>query len=172
MATTYTLIASSTVGVGGTTAIDFTSIPGTYTDLKLVYSVRDDRATVIPNNIQVTFNGSATGYSERVAYGNGSTTASTSRTGTYFNFVYVNAAGSTASTFSNSELYIPNYAGSINKSMSGDFGIENNGTGSINAMDAYLWSNTAAITRVTLTVDGAYTFQQYSTAYLYGITKA
>ena len=33
MANTYKLIASNTVGSGGSSGIDFTSIPATYTDL-------------------------------------------------------------------------------------------------------------------------------------------
>ena len=37
---TYTLISSVTVGAGGASSIDFTSIPSTYTDLLVKISAR------------------------------------------------------------------------------------------------------------------------------------
>jgi hypothetical protein len=40
MADTYTLISSVTVGAGGASSIDFTSIPATYTDLLIKVSAR------------------------------------------------------------------------------------------------------------------------------------
>jgi len=40
MANTYTLIDKGEVGSGGSSAITFTSIPSTYTDLKLVFTGR------------------------------------------------------------------------------------------------------------------------------------
>ena len=40
MATTFTKIASVTVGSGGASSIDFTSIPSTYTDLCVKLSTR------------------------------------------------------------------------------------------------------------------------------------
>ena len=42
MADTYTLISSVTVGAGGASSIDFTSIPATYTDLLVKFSLRTD----------------------------------------------------------------------------------------------------------------------------------
>jgi hypothetical protein len=45
MATTYEAIATVEVGSGGAATIAFTSIPGTYTDLKLVASTRDTNGT-------------------------------------------------------------------------------------------------------------------------------
>ena len=41
MALTYTALASVTVGSGGAANIEFTSIPGTYTDLVMLVSLRD-----------------------------------------------------------------------------------------------------------------------------------
>jgi hypothetical protein len=42
MANTYEAIATVTVGSGGATDIEFTSIPGTYTDLLIKSSLRSD----------------------------------------------------------------------------------------------------------------------------------
>ena len=53
MANTYTLISSVTVGSGGASSIDFTSIPATYTDLCLVWSGRSAGSDV---DTKITFN--------------------------------------------------------------------------------------------------------------------
>lgn len=166
---TMTLISTVTVGAGGAASIDFTSIAGTYTDLLVVWSTRDNVAGN-QNNLQVTFNGTTSGYSERILYGNGSSAASLSNSGANFSFVYSVGASATANTFSNGQMLIPNYAGSTNKSVSIDVVGENNASSALQVLNAAMWSNTAAITRVTLTSNGG-TLQQYSTASLYGITK-
>jgi hypothetical protein len=75
----------------------------------------------------------------------------------------------TASSFSSGEIYIPNYAGSTNKSYSIDSVTEQNATGALAELIAGLWSQTAAITQITLSSSN---FQQYSTAYLYGVSNA
>jgi hypothetical protein len=168
MANTMTLIASSTVGSGGAASIDFTSIPSTYTDLQLVMSLRQNQAN---NNVRITINGGTTGYSERVLYGTGSGTASTSASATYFNLMYSDGSAETANTFGNLQMYIPNYAGSTNKSISVDGVYENNATAAIAALTAQLWANTAAITSISI-VPASALWVQYSTAYLYGVKNA
>ena len=161
-------IASTTVGSGGASSIDFTSIPSTYTDLVLICSLRVSRASVV-NNTVIKFNGSSTSYSERVLYGNGSSAGSYSDTQIYD---VNNAANSTASTFANSQFYIPNYAGSTNKSVSNDSVSETNATAATAQLVAGLWSNTSAITSISLTDYSGTNFVQYSTAYLYGVKNA
>jgi hypothetical protein len=84
---------------------------------------------------------------------------------------WINASTSTASTFSNSSFYIPNYADSNNKTVSIDSVTENNGTIAFLGLSAFLWSNTAAITTVQLRL-GYGNFVQHTTATLYGIKKA
>ena len=167
MADTYTLISSVTVGAGGASSIDFTSIPSTYTDLCVKLSMRGSRSAVY-DTVNLTFNGS-TGFSSKLLQGNGSTAGSYN----YANNIYVDLEGNsaTASTFSNAEFYIPNYAGSTYKSVSIDGVGETNGTTAYTNLSAGLWSNTAAITSVKFDV-AANTFLQYSTAYLYGIKNS
>jgi hypothetical protein len=175
MANTFELIASSTVGSGGAATIDFTSIPSTFTDLVIKISARSDAAGTESEHIYVTFNGSASAqYSMLRLRGTGSAASSYSEASqTSINFFNaVDAAAATANTFSNNELYIPNYAGSTNKSVSFDSVQENNGTTANAVLFAGLWSNTAAINRVTLASSGSNKFVQYSTAYLYGVKNA
>jgi len=172
MATTYTLISSVTVGSGGAANIDFTGIPSTYTDLLVKYSIRDSNNS-ISQNINLTFNNAGgTAYSERLLYGSGSAAQSfASSSAANINFQYATGVLATASTFSNGEIYIPNYAGSTAKSVSVDSVVENNATTTAMGLNAGLSSNTAAITSVKLASPSG-TFQQYSTAYLYGISNA
>lgn len=168
MANTYTLISSVTVGSGGASSIDFTSIPATYTDLCLKVSTRDTGAFNY-RDLRIGFNGVTTNLSGRILYGDGSTTGSYSVTSGLL--AWDNSANSTANTFSNLEYYIPNYAGSNNKSFSVDSVTENNATAVTTNISAGLWSSTAAINQITLT-PLAGNLVQYSTATLYGIKNS
>jgi hypothetical protein len=172
MADTFVKIASVAVGSGGASTIDFTSIPGTYTDLCLKVSYRDGFAAsfLTPN---IYFNGVNTGtsYSGRRLEGNGASVGSGNySSGAKATVENINAGSSTVSTFTSAEIYIPNYAGSNNKSWSMDIVTENNATTSFAELHASLFSNTSAINRVTLEAPSS--FVQYSTATLYGISKS
>lgn len=166
MANTYQLISSVTVGSGGTSSIDFTSIPGTYTDLEILIS---GRTTGSGNGIDITFNSNTSNYSNAAMQGNGS---NTSTYGTYNrNAGMFGYSGDTANSFGSTKIYIPNYAGSKYKTYSADAVSENNATTAYMNIVNGLWSNTSAITSISLAaMDG--TIIQYSTAYLYGISNA
>jgi hypothetical protein len=166
MATTFTQIASVSVGSGGASSIDFTSIPSTYTDLVVKYSLR---SSTTDQSALIRFNGTSSGYSEKSLYGTGSAAASYGQTASSIEVNYATTSTQTASTFANGEMYIPNYAGSTNKSVSIDDVQENNATAAFAILNAGLLSNTAAITSITLTAGT--TFTQYSTATLYGVSK-
>jgi hypothetical protein len=168
MAVTYKLIETITVGSGGAASIEFTSIPQTYTDLQLVVSGRFLLST---NNFKIVFNGVTTGYSRRHLFGTGSSAGSGSASEGYAG--QATSVGETASVFGNSLVYIPNYTGSTNKSYSSDGVMENNATASVGVLIAGLWSNTAAITTITLSdLAGSSSFVQYSSASLYGIKNS
>jgi hypothetical protein len=167
MANTMTLIASSTVGSGGAASIDFSSIPATYTDLQLVASLRNSGAELWVN---LKFNNATTNFSMRWVQGSGSVAASNVQSVNTYTLMN-DLSTDTANTFASSSLYIPNYAGSTNKSFSVDIVTETNATTAYAQMTAGLWSNTAAINQVTLVANSG-TFVQYSTAYLYGVKNA
>jgi len=176
MATTYTLISSVTVGSGGAANIEFTSIPATYTDLLVKLSGRSSRSGAVAEEFLLTFNNNTSStYTERHLRGNGSTSISQ----TFTNYTSITQIGqpgasATANTFGNWEFYIPNYAGSNNKSISLDGVTESNSATAGHALaylSAGLWANSAAITSIKLSA-GAYLAEQYSTAYLYGISNA
>ena len=166
---TYTQIGSAvTVGSGGAASIDFSSIPTTYTDLVVKISGRTNLAAV-SDFYRMKLNNSSTSFSGRYLYAAGSGSPAS---GTETNYAGpVPGATSTTSTFGNVEIYIPNYAGSTNKSFSVDAVAENNATLAEMALYAGLWSNTSAINQITITPNAS-SFLQYSTAYLYGVSNA
>jgi hypothetical protein len=165
---TYKLISSVTVGSGGAANIEFTSIPATYTDLLLKMSIRTNRALEV-DGINITLNNSTSNFSSYRLSGDGS--AVTSNTVTR-NIAIVNANTATANTFSNNEMYIVNYAGSNNKSFAVENVAENNTTFGRTDFVAGLWSDTSAITSIKFEPIIGTSFNQYTTAYLYGISNA
>ena len=170
MATTFTKIASSTVGSGGSASIDFTSIPSTYTDLCVALSLRtnNDPDGGAYGICAISFNGSTANLSQIRLQGSGSAASSFSLSNAQFP---VDGSANTASTFANSSIYFPNYAGSTNKSFSIDNVMEQNGTTTFMTLIAGLWSQTSAVNQLTFSaVSGS--FVQYSTATLYGIKNS
>jgi hypothetical protein len=171
MANTFVKIASVTVGSGGAATIDFTSIPSTYTDLCLKVSARQSGASTA---VKVQFNSdtSTANYQQRRVYGNGAAATSDSSTSLgWINPIGLTGSGNTASTFGNFEMYLPNYAGSNNKSISFDTVTEENGTTAFATLTAGLWLQTSAITAIKLTPNAG-TLDQYSTATLFGIKNS
>lgn len=167
MPNNYVLLETITVGAAGAASVTFNNIPQSgYTDLKLVLSSRFSGGAL--DAIGVTFNGSSANLSSRRLTGTGTTAVSA----TYASNVFIgNSPGpsETANTFSNSEMYIPNYTSSNYKSTSVDAVTENNATAAYTNLEAGLWSNTAAISSITLTPYSGTNFAQYTTATIYGI---
>lgn len=170
---TFVLIASSTVGAGGASSIDFTNIPQNYTDLIVKTSYRTNNAQTY-DQLRLTFDGSSVAnYSFKGLTGTGSAASSESSSSvTSIKVAPGDGASATANTFTNDEIYIPNYTSNNNKSLSSDGVGENNGTTAYDSMFAGLWSNTTAVTSITLKPESGGLFAQYSTAYLYGIKNS
>lgn len=167
---TMVKLQTVTVGSGGAATIDFTSIPQTYTDLKIVLSARTDRSSGGSNDYtKITFNGSNTGYSIRSLYGDGATAGSNTYSGNWLEPFGLTSNTATASVFGNLEVYISNYTSSNNKSVSMDGVAETNATTQYIGLSAGLWSNTAAITSIKMIPFYGTLFLQYTTATLYGV---
>jgi hypothetical protein len=167
MPVTFIKIASSTVGAGGVSSITFSSIPSTYTDLVVKFS---GNGSIINTALYMQFNGSSSSYTGRYLRGSGS--AANSYTQVDFpSSVYGTYLSGSNTIPTNQEFYIPNYASSNFKSVSVDAVEERNGTTAYAMLTAGLWSNTAAITSITLSPDSG-TILQYSTATLYGIKNS
>jgi hypothetical protein len=175
MANTYVKIGSTvTVGVLGAATIDFTSISSAYTDLVLKISARSNYVGVVETtNLQL--NGvTTTTYPARYLQGDGaSATSATANISASFPMGVVTGNTATASTFGSVDIYIPNYTDSSNQqSLSADSVSENNATTSYARLTAALWQNNAAITSISIFPYLGTSWQQYTTASLYGIKNS
>jgi hypothetical protein len=169
MANTLYKLDSVTVGAGGAASVTFSNIPQTYTDLVVKVSARSSlSANVFP--IYLEFNGTTPTRSYRILQGTGTTAISSAATGGMWAGYYP-AATTTASTFSNLEMYVTNYVGSTFKSVSVDGVQERNSTDSYQNLAAFLWSSTDPITSLSVFDSGGGVFVQYSTFTLYGVFK-
>jgi hypothetical protein len=81
------------------------------------------------------------------------------------------AASATASTFSNVEIYIPNYNSSVNKVASAIVAHENNNSAAYTSANAFLRSVTDAITSVDL-VSASGNYVSGTSFFLYGIKNS
>lgn len=161
-----TLIDFVEVGSGGQAIIDFTSLPtdGTYTDLKIVLCAR---AETTVDYIDLRFNASTSGFTSRYILGSNTTIGYYSRSD-QLHSTTITPSSYGANGFSACEIYIPNYAGSLQKNFFIDTGIAQNST--LNGMEviAGFWSPTTAISQVTLRT-GSGDFAEFSTCAIYGI---
>jgi hypothetical protein len=170
MANTNKKIQTVTVGSGGASTISFTNIPQTYTDLLIKFSGRTTSASIYGIGY-IRPNSSTTGFSDKALEGTGSSVGSYSEADSGLRFE-PNGNGATANTFGNAEILIPNYTSSNYKSISVDSVTENNATAAEAFLKAGLWSNTSAITSIDIVAYSGTSFQQYTTATLYGVFKA
>jgi hypothetical protein len=161
-----TLIPIQTYTLSATTAsVTFSNIPQSYTDLKIIVSARTDSTSP---NILFSINGSTSTFSCMALYSDG---ASVSNTASVPRVVsYTSLSTDTASTFGNTEVYIPNYTSSSSKSYSVDTVSENNATTAYAGLFAGLWATGSAITSLTFTPSSG-SFVAGSTFTLYGISN-
>jgi hypothetical protein len=172
-------IYTQTVGSGGVTSITFNNIPQTFTDLKIVMSLRGtaNGDTVYYDDFpRMRFNGdTATNYSRLSIIGDGGANAVSTQGYANENYAYFgNTSGSTATanTFGSAESYIPNYTSSNFKQMISDTVAESNNAIARIFSSANLWRSTAAITSINISLtQTSSNIAQYSTISLYGITK-
>jgi hypothetical protein len=167
MATTCRLIAKNVLG-SDAASVEFTSIPATYDDLLCVVSARLS-VNDVWDYLKIQPNSASTNFTYRILYTHGSVASSVA----YSDWIYMwaPAATATSSTFGITSIYIPNYSGSTNKSMSIEVATENNSTTSLIAAGAGLWSSTSAISSLLFTPASGNVLSG-SSFYLHGITKA
>ena len=169
---TYKLIQTVTASTD-VVSIVFSSIPQTFTDLLLVTNTRLDFAAQT-SSLAIVLNTAASDTSYIQVRGNGSAASSSSNSGqTDFYVGEVNANSSTASVFSNGQVYIAGYTANQQKSMLSDNVSENNGTTAFQSLDAGLCTKTAAVTSITIRGFGGSSgnIRQYSSVSLYGISS-
>ncbi len=173
-----TLISSATVGAGGATSIDFASIPGSFTDLVILISGRSSTSSGNYDwGIQVNGD-SSTSKTARQLISGGTSVSSYTNTLSYAGYTgRVPTAADTASTFGMTQVYIPNYSGASTKTWLAETVAENNGTsvssGVVLDLNTGSFGITSAITSLSVRyiVSGSMSANQYTTVYIYGISK-
>jgi hypothetical protein len=168
MPITYEPIETTTLG-SATANITFTSIPATYTDLKIIFT----GTTSVPVYLGMQFNAdTGSNYSVTSLYGNGSSISSFGANST--NYIYLSGIPTTSTTipFFN-EINLLSYGNAHFKNALIGFNMDKEGSGGTEKIIG-LWRSTAAITSVKLFIgsDGAATLSTGTTATLYGIKNA
>ena len=160
---TYIPIATQTLG-SAAASITFNSIPGTYTDLRLVLTCTTSATDVVT----VQFNSdTAANYSVTSYWGNG--TSANSSYSTSVTSAYVGFSASTSTTVPAMYLVdVFSYAGSTNKTALANAAADQNGSGAVSGVVA-LWRSTAAITSVKLLLVSGSNFNSGTIATLWGI---
>ena len=166
-------IYTQTVGSGGVLNITFNNIPQTFTDLKIVASVRTARSAGATDDLGIWFNGGAVSlFSIRALQGSGSAASSFGNASqTIISNTVVDGNTATVNTFGSFEVYIPNYTGANFKSVIIDSVQEDNATAAFSRMIAGLFSSSNAITSMSFQSSNGFNMLQHSTFTLYGITK-
>jgi hypothetical protein len=165
----YESIATVSVGSGGSSSIDFTSIPSTYKHLQI-------RALILPTASGQTLysrvgNGSidsGSNYSDHSLFGQGSSTGTSYGANVSFYRPYGQAVGSSTSAPTAMVVDYLEYANANTyKTFRSLAGNDLNGSGEIGLYSGS-WRSTSAINTLNFYMSGA-NFAQYSHFALYGI---
>ena len=156
------LIETIEVGSGGAASIEFTGIPQDGVDLVMLVSARTNGSTATHDlSLNST---SVTGLGKRL---NGDSAGAQSYSGSY---IPNNANTFTPLVFSNSSIYVSNYASTTDKSISIDAVSENNANASDQrGIMATIYSSASPVTSISISGFSS-TFVQYTTASLYSIS--
>ena len=167
----YESIATVTVGAGGASSADFTSIPQTYKHLQLRWISNSNDA-----NVRVNFNSdsSTSNYAFHLLRGSGSVATSAaypSSSGNSTIFVNSGSYSGGSNIFGVGVVDILDYTNTNKYKVSRGLGgyESNNSSDSYITFQSSLWMNTSAITSISL-ISG--TINQYSKFALYGIKGA
>jgi hypothetical protein len=169
MANTYTLIASNTLSAT-TASVTFSSIPQTYTDLVLRGSIKDvsDFQTVLNWLLRLNSN---TSYSWTNLRGLASASYTARGTGTYAEGVGP-ILSKDANSFTNFELYLPNYTNALSKPF--NFSSVSLNTSNFSGIAIHESANLSVMTSAvsSITFFAPQVFAAGSSFYLYGIKNS
>ena len=165
-------IATTVVGSGGTSTINFNSIPGGYKHLQIRGIARHSLATTGLNLALMTFNSdTGTNYTRHRVQGNGSSSSSTGSINETSITVTLQPHNSeTGNTFGSFIIDILDYSNTNKfKTVRSFDGVDTNlSTGSAVAIRSGLWRSTSAVTSISIAQNGN-NFTEFSHFALYGI---
>ena len=163
---TYIPIASQTLG-SAAASITFSSIPGTYTDLRLV--LNNLTQSNGPGAIKLLFNSdSGSNYSNTSLSANGTSAASGNNT-SYPGILMAQQTFTTTYPLM-ATMDVFSYTGSTNKTCLTTVALDQNGGTGYVELAVQLWRSTAAITSISMTQTGSVNnFNAGTIATLFGI---
>jgi len=171
--TSYQSIQTITVGSGGSSSIEFTSIPATFTHLQIRYIARGTSDSETTNGgIFIKYNSNFLTASHRYS-GNGATMTGDGSSGGLTNGIsqaFITGSSASASIYGVGVIDILDYANTNkNKTLRIFNGNDTNGAGRV-ALSSGFRNNTDAITSILIgKKDGIGGFAEYSQFALYGI---
>lgn len=172
MSFTYTAIQTLTAPGS---SFEFTNIPSNYTDLRLHLSI--DGSGYNATDCYLRFNGStAANYSVRYVWKDGASSSGTGGSATAQSAMFIGYATGTqtaADTYATMLIHISDYASTTkNKYVLTENATEAQTNDQWITMFTGKWTNTSAITSISIFPASSGTFTSNSTATLYGILKA
>ena len=167
MATTYEPIATTTL-TSAAASITFSSIPATYTDLRLVLVASN---TINNYNIRFRFNGDTTAnYNDIVLYGNRSAAACSTDSNITENIANYSLGMPITPIYGLYTFDVMGYAGSTYKTTMNTASEDQLTQGEVSTI-INMWESTSIITQISVRVTGA-NFTIGTSATLYGIKAA
>ena len=169
MPATYEKIATTTVSGSSTNTVTFSSIPSTYTDLRIAVVFAD--TTNAQGQINLRFNSdTSSSYSRIHLGGSGSSTSTQSVANQTFLHMgdYVFYGATTIPQLTTCDIF--SYAGSTYKTCLITANNDRNGSGGV-LYNCSLWRNTAAINQIDMVLSTS-NYSANSIFTLYGILKA
>jgi len=164
----YDSIATVTVGAGGASSIDFTSIPSTYTHLQIRGIARTNAGSDSQNYMRFNSD-TGSNYSTHFLYGYGENPVGA---GGAASTNYMSASAITSSgtnVFTGFVMDVLDYANTNkNKTLRALSGNDTNGAGYV-WFSSGNWRNTSAISSISIYNNGSNNFVQYSQFALFGI---
>ena len=165
----YESIATITVGSGGASTVEFTSIPATYKHLQVRLNIRSNRAVTVETYVMQFNSTGSNQYSGHLLAGGGATTQTYSETSQNTGLgAYISGNSAGANMFGGAISDILDYANTNKyKTVRSLGGTDQNGSGNI-SFTSCLWQNTAAINSIKFQSGGT-GWTEYSSFALYGI---
>jgi hypothetical protein len=161
-------IATVTVGSGGASFVEFSTIPGGFQHLHIRILSQDARSVFQASQLSVTMNGdTATNYADHQLSGDG-TSAAAYGVGSVSSSTVVNGRGGSGFFMGANVIDILDYGSTSKfKTLRSFGGVDNNGSGLVR-LDSGLYRSTSAVTSVRFTPLAA-NIAQHSTFALYGV---
>jgi hypothetical protein len=166
MAVTYKLITKNVLSAT-TTTITLSSIPTTYTHLKLFISDRGSSSTLDASEVWLN-GGNSNSYVNGYMDANDGGTPRSGQAGYYQNITVPSNYGT--NIFGFTEIVIPNYTGSQEKNMASWFNTENSAVNQYNGMSRTFTAVTSAVSSLSLNIRNG-TFVVGTSMHLYGLSN-